>query len=249
MSIFSISIRNLIVTSVLSISAHATLVQSFDTNSLAGSGPGQAGSMNSALYIPILPSPCTSNTQMYAEGSWSVGPNANNCHNLWAPTTAQSGVGSNFLIVNGSDVSNGRIYSQVVNTGGANAGTFSGFFTGLFVQHPANLSISVYDGATSTLLGTRAFDTNLAGGAYPPPTPTPAAWVQQSVDFSGATGSSIILEIALNNPIAGGDDFGVDTLDVAFRSAASPSPVPEPATMLLSFSALVGLALLRSKRN
>ena len=249
MSIFPRSIQSLAVISFLSICAHATLVQSFDSNALTGSGQGQNGLMNSALYIPILPSPCTSNTQMYAEGSWSVGPNANNCHGLWAPTTAQSGTGSNFLIVNGSAVNNGRIYSQVVNTGGANSGTFSGYFTGLFVEHPANLSINVYDGVTSTLLGTRSFDTNLAGGSFPPPTPTPAAWVLQSVDFAGVTGSSIVLEISLNNAVAGGNDFGVDTLDVAFRSAGAGAPTPEPATFLLSGAALVGLALFRSERR
>ena len=237
---------------LFSICSYAAVVQSFDANDLAGSGAGGAGFMNPFVYSATTPSPCTDNTQMYPEGTWSVGPNAHDCHRLWAPTTAQSGSTSNFLIVNGSATVNGRIYSQVVNTGGSTSGIFSGFFTGLYTAQAANLSMNIYDGPTSAVLGTFSFDTNLATNGSSS-SPDPASWALQFASFSGATGSTIVVEISLNNAIAGGNDFGIDTLDVTFGLGSSdplnPSTVPEPASFLLCGSVMVGFALLGPKRD
>ncbi len=252
MSILLNSAHRLVFFSFLSVFTHAAIVQSFDANDLAGTGSGGSGFMNTFLYSSTIPSPCTSNTQMFAEGTWSIGPNASDCHSLWAPATAQSGSGTNFLIVNGSATGNGRIYSQVVNTGGATSGTVSGYFTGLYTTQAANLSLNVYDGATSAVLGSFSFDTNLATSSTSS-TPNPASWIQQSLNFTGVTGLSIVLEISLNNAIAGGNDFGIDTLDVAFVSAADPTghlnTVPEPVSFLMCGSVMIGFALLRSKRE
>jgi hypothetical protein len=219
---------------------HAATIQEFNDNGLAGLGDGGTGYMNPYLYIEVIDG-CPTGEELRAEGSWIVGSDTSLCHSL-LKGVASVGADSNFLMVNGSNSNNGRIYSQVVNTLGLNSGVFSGYFAGLYSAYPASLTLSVYDGSTSAVIGSHSFTTNVTDGL------SPAAWVKQSVNYVGATGSAIVVEISLNSAYASGNDFGVDMLDVTQGSSISAeSPTPEPSSFILCSGILMGLALVRKR--
>ena len=235
-------------TFVFSCCLQAATIQEFTSNSLSGLGSGGTGYMNPYLYTAIhTSSGCSTGTELLGEGSWTVDVSAYLCHSLWN-AIADVGADAYFLMVNGSAANNGRVYSQVVSVSSNQSGVFSGYFTGLYSANPASLTLSVYDGSTSAVLGSASFTTNVTNGV------STAPWIQQSVSYAGASGSTIVVEISLNSAFASGNDFGVDLLDVSpdppfarILGAAQVNTTPEPSTWLLCGCGLMGLARARKR--
>ena len=222
----------------------AAVIQNFDS--------GNISLGNSALTYGGNAGPsagCASNSALYGEGTYAVTSSASSCHSLWAPTGPQSS--PYFMAVNGSSLaSQANIYSQTVATGiiAGQTFNFSGFFSGLYSVGAANLVLKVYDGTgtSGTLLGSSAFTTNLATPAGSNPAQFPASWVQQSVSFT-ALSNTVTVQVFSASTIAGGNDFGLDTLAIVQTSNGSTSATPEPASFFLAGSALLGLAMIRRK--
>ena len=219
----------------------ATVIQNFDSGNI------NAGSSALTYMGNLGPSAgCATNSALYGEGTYAVTSQANGCHNLWAPTTAQSG--SYFMAANGSSANaQSNIYTQTV--AGIVAGqnyNFSGYFTGLFTSGAANLILKVYNGTSTsgTELGSFAFTTNLATPLNSSSAMHPAAWVKQSIDFTAQSGS-ITVQVLNSNANTHGNDFGLDTLDVTQTSTLSTTSTPEPATFLIAGFALIGLSYKR----
>lgn len=219
----------------------AAVIQNFESGNIS------AGS-SALIYMGNLGpiAGCATNSALYGEGTYAVTSQANGCHNLWAPATAQSG--SYFMAANGSSASaQANIYTQIVT--GIVAGqsyNFSGYFTGLYSSGAANLVLKVYNGTNTsgTELGSFAFTTNLATPPNSSPAIHPAAWIKQSLDFTAQSGS-ITVQVLNSNANAHGNDFGLDTLDVTQTSTLSPVSTPEPATFFLAGVALLGLSYRR----
>lgn len=224
---------------------YAVVIQNFD-------GGGITPASTSLVYAGNAgPSAgCAGSSALYGEGTYAVTANANSCHSLWAPTTAQSG--SYFMAVNGnSTAAQANIYTQVVSTGitAGNGYSFSAYITGLYVSNPALLSLRVYDGigvGGALLTSLQSFNTNVATGLNAQSGAiTPAAWVKNSIAFTAQSGV-VTVQIYNSSNIAGGNDFGLDTLEIV-QTSSNVSATPEPASFALAGSALIGLCLLRRK--
>ena len=241
------SIRNLSVVSVLAVSANAVVIQNFDANVVNNiTGPG-TGVVNASYVTANGNNPCSNNTQMFPPLTFSVGSSASACHSSWAtPSGGAANPTNNFLLVNGNSVGTvpQSVFTQNFAATTALGGTFSGNFAGLFISGATSLTLQVTKGAT--VLGSTSFNTNLAGGPSIPGTPAP--WVNQGGTFTGVgtnIGDILTVEILLTNFGFGGNDFGVDTLDIGFNTVPG---VPEPATFLLCGSALVAVAFIRRRK-
>lgn len=167
-------------------------------------------------------------TAMYPEGTYTVGTNAADYHNLWASVAAYSG--DNYLIANGAPGPNVSVWSQML--------------TGLTVGQTYNFSAYItnvccngdFTGTNGTpfIVATDngAFTVSGAAGAT-------GVWTQLTGSFV-ATSTSTMLNIFNDNSMASGNDFGLDAISVT-------AAVPEPATwglMILGFGA-VGATLRR----
>ena len=225
----------------LASSSFAAVIQNFESGNIS------AGSSALTYMGNLGPSAgCATNSALYGEGTYAVASQANGCHNLWAPTTAQSG--SYFMAVNGSSATaQSNIYTQTV--AGIVAGqnyNFSGYFTGLYAAGAANLVLKVFNGTgtSGTQLGSFAFYTNLATPPNSSPALVMAPWVKQSVDFTAQSGT-VTVQVLNSNSNEHGNDFGLDTLDVTRTSSSPLTATPEPATFFLAGLALIGLSYRR----
>lgn len=226
---------------------YAVVIQNFDTGTIA---PGASSLTYAGNAGPS--SGCAGNAALFGEGTYAVTTSASSCHSFWAPTGPQSS--PNFMAVNGSNVANQMsIYTQTVSTGltAGNGYNFSAWFTGLYLSDPASLSLRVYDGVgtSGSLLTTlQSFTTNVAGGNVNGHATIAADWVKQSIAFTALSGT-VTVQVFNNSVSAGGNDFGLDTLEIVQTSTGTPSgsATPEPASFFLAGSALIGLCIIRRK--
>ena len=183
----------------------------------------------------------TSNTgpnSMYDEGTWTIGTNPFNVHNLWVniPST------NPFLMLNGATNDSVPAPAAYVSNGiSLAAGEYSYSYELLNLCCNANgptgtpslLQLWYYKPGSST-----PTDINFTVDTKP----AANGWQTVHGTFDVAQGGTIHLGLSDDSSIASGNDFGVDNISLA--------SVPEPASWSLMILGFGGLgAVLRRRRG
>ncbi|MFM2358248.1 MAG: hypothetical protein RLY16_241, partial [Bacteroidota bacterium] len=172
------------------------------------------------------------NTELYPEGYYGVGTNANNYHTAFNGTDHTSGSG-NFMIVNGIVTPDRIVWSQNGITVTPNTTYyFSAWGLTLVAGNNAILQFSI----NGTQVGTTA---TLPDGYTS--TSGPYNWVRFFGSWNSGSSTTANLSIVNNQLAAGGNDFGLD--DISFSSlppvtlavtAAGSSPTCASGTLTLT---------------
>jgi hypothetical protein len=159
-------------------------------------------------------------------GIFDVGTNPFLHHPLWTSYSAHTG--SFMMIVNGADVANVNVWTSPAS------GTiavvpftdyyFSAWVASAYPTSPAILNFSI----NGTPIGV-PFTAST----------TPGLWQQFYASWNSGASTTATLSLVNQNTAGSGNDF---TLDDIVLDTIRPTNVPEPVTMLLLGSGLIGLA-------
>jgi hypothetical protein len=228
--------------------AHASVIffEGFDGYTLpAANGPNTAGVSSTSgdsfttAYSFRTGSSNTGPNSMYDEGTWTIGTNPIDVHNLWIDKPSDDP----FLMLNGATTDSNPPPTAYESNGISIApGEYSYSYQLLNlccnstgpVGTPSLLQLWYFKPGASTPTNIDfTVDTTLAANG----------WQTVSGTFSiAAPGGTIHLGLSDDSAIASGNDFGVDNLTLA--------SVPEPASWALMLLGFGGLgAVLRSNRR
>jgi hypothetical protein len=175
-----------------------------------------------------------SQSELYPAGSYGVGTNANDYHNLWASFGDHTSGSGNYLIANGAG-STVPVWTSSSIAVGPGKYELSLWLAALYPVSPALLSITANDGSGPITLGA-----NVTPGS------TPAVWSNFTsglLTVNAAT--NFTFSIVDTNTAPDGNDFGFDDI-----SLVKVGDVPEPASwaMMLGGFGLMG-ATMRRRRD
>ncbi len=150
------------------------------------------------------------NTELYPEGLYGVGTNANNYHNLLF-STAHGGSG-NFMIINGDPATGSIVWSETATVTPNTTYYFSAWATSISNLNNAVLQFKV----NGLQVGTVAY---LPNG--------PDNWVRFYGSWNSGSATSAVISIVDLQTILGGNDFGLDDISFGTLSPISFSVTPD----------------------
>ena len=175
---------------------------------------GTAGFTSGYSYVPPTPQ-----SSCYPEGTYTVGGNPNDCHNLWASFSPHTGSG--MMIVNGASTAGVNVWQE----------------NGIAVSPDTNYLFSVWIASnypTSSADLTFSINGSDIGSPFMASTTT-GLWQEFSANWNSGSNITAQLDIVNLNTAASGNDFSLDDISLAARA------VPEPATLMIMGTAVLGL--------
>jgi hypothetical protein len=169
---------------------------------------------------------------MYPAGTYAIGTDAANYHDLWASYKDHTSGAGNYMIVNGYTDASKIVWQSGDITLGAGTYTFSAWVANsccnfnIEYNAPPELSFSGIVGQPVSQI--------VSSGA--------GAWVQLATTFTVGTGGAVgKLTLSNASSASSGNDFGVDDIILTAGDQAGVLAVPEAATwglMVLGFGAI-----------
>lgn len=153
---------------------------------------GNSGFTTQYTYMPDLPG---STTELWNEGTYSVGPNPNNVHTNFDPCTDHSG-GGNMMIVNGA-ASLAQVWCQTVTVMPNTTYIFQAFAASVENSSPAILQFSINGGLIGS---TVSLSTNTC------------IWEEFYETWDSGSNTSVQICITNQNTEPSGNDFALDDI-------------------------------------
>ncbi|MFT3680248.1 MAG: T9SS type A sorting domain-containing protein [Ferruginibacter sp.] len=156
-------------------------------------------------------------TNLYPEGYYAVGPNANTYHSNFFGTEKKKPGTGNFMVVNGSPTTQ-NVWQQTLTVTPNTTYYFSAYAMSVNNGSPfAQLQFSI----NGVQVGSTA---NLVSGASS--TAGPFTWVRFYGQWNSGASTSAILNILDLQTAAGGNDFGIDDISFSTLSPGATSAAP-----------------------
>jgi hypothetical protein len=192
-------------------------------------------------YGHVNPATLPSARALWPEGTYTVGANPSDYHELWNSFGDHTTGDGNMLIVNGSVVPEVVVWSTTVEVTPETQYDFSAWLAPVYPESPACLAFSI-DGVQ--------LDSPIVLSS------TPGLWQEFRTGWYSGAQTTVILSVTDLNTVATGNDFALD--DIALTEVQPPvipsfdpvdepeiEPVPEAASSVfllgLSLSGLAGL--------
>jgi hypothetical protein len=166
---------------------------------------------------------------LWPEGTYAVGTDPSLYHCLWPSFGDHTTGDGSMLIVNGSPYAGAIVWSATVDVAQYTRYDVSAWVTSVYADNPARVGFYINGVPLGAPYGLSA---------------TTGLWQQFNAGWESGAAATAILSLVDLNTERHGNDFGVD--DLRFEAA---EPVPEPSSLLLFGTCLVGLRAWRTRRH
>lgn len=205
----------------ISASAHAAPVNLVANSDFSA---GNTGFSSDYLFT----SDTAANDDLWPAGVYGIDDSASGRHPLWVTNGDHTSGAGNMMLVNGQTTSASTVWRQSVNV----AANTTYFFEAWAMNLCCNLAGTWGDSGLGFYINGMLLGSGLTTGS--------GVWGGLSTTWFSAGSTLATLEVKNASTVFSGNDFALD--DLFLGTESSLNPTPEPASMLLLGTGLVGIA-------